>query len=352
MKPVYIHGAGNISPQPTWDTDGIDTPISYQGNRLTCMEPNYSSWLDVKQMRRMSRIMKMGAAAAMLALKNASVKIPDAIISGTGLGCLDDTGIFLDKVNTLKEEALNPTPFIQSTHNTIGSHVAFLLQCQAYNQTYSHGPFSFESALLDSMLQLSDKPQWKILTGSADEVTDTSHAIQRRFGIFKRENENSLNIFNTKSKGTLHGEGSSWFVLSGEATSEKIKIEGVRTIYNPSDPIENHIQDFILQYDLKPEKIDLVLLGKSGDKRMDEGIDNSIKPLFGSSAVGAFKHLCGEYHTASSFALWLAYSILKKGLAPGFVVEGHRPTPIKNILIYNRYFRKHHSLILLSKDDV
>ena len=91
---VYIHGSGIISPQQTWNVDALGVPISYQENRLTCIEPDYASWLDVKQLRRMSRIMKMGAAAALLSLKNAGVAKPDAIITGTGWGCLEDTGIF------------------------------------------------------------------------------------------------------------------------------------------------------------------------------------------------------------------------------------------------------------------
>src|SRR5689334_14700557 len=195
MPGAYIIGTGAVSPQPTWEAEQLTTPKPYEGNRLTSIEPDYSKWLDVKQLRRMSRVMKMGAAAAKLALKNARVEIPDAIITGTGLGCLDDTGNFLDKLVEYKEEALNPTPFIQSTHNTIGSHIAFLLQCQAYNQTYSHGAFSFESALIDGMLQVGESPNQKVLIGAADEITNISHTLTNRFGILKRSSPNSMEIF-------------------------------------------------------------------------------------------------------------------------------------------------------------
>ena len=56
------------------------------------------------------------------------------------------------------ESALNPTPFIQSTHNTIGSQIALLLQCQGYNQTYTQRAFSFENVLLDAILELKENP--------------------------------------------------------------------------------------------------------------------------------------------------------------------------------------------------
>ncbi len=352
MMGVYIQGTAAISPQPTWAAESLVEPVFYQGNRLRCIEPDYATWMDLKQLRRMSRIMKIGAATAMLALKNATVTQPDAIITGTGWGCLDDTGIFLDRIVNNQEEALNPTPFIQSTHNTIGSHLAFLLQCQGYNQTYSHGAFSFESALLDSMLQLAEFPQQNILVGGADEITDVSHAIQSRFGVFKKENNNSLNVIRSGTKGTLHGEGSAWFVLSNEPNKENIKIEGVKTIYHSKNSIEENITAFLSVHGLDNENVDFVLLGKSGDSRLDGQMENRLATLLKTSSTGVFKHLCGEYPVASSFALWLAYTILSSGKVAPTVFENDRKRKIKTVLIYNQYFEDHHSLILLKRDDV
>ena len=142
----------------------------------------------------MSRIIKMGVAAGSMALKQAGLSVPNGIITGTAYGCLDDTGIFLNKMIDNKEYALNPTPFIQSTHNTIGSQIALLLQCQGYNQTYTQGAFSFESALLDALLELTDSPSQSLLVGGVDEITAVSHALQKRFGIF-RNGGNNLNLF-------------------------------------------------------------------------------------------------------------------------------------------------------------
>jgi 3-oxoacyl-(acyl-carrier-protein) synthase len=344
---AYIIGSGAVSPQITFDEDQLGEPKSQVGNRLTCIEPDYSKWMDVKQLRRMSRVMKMGAVAAKLALKNADIEIPDAIITGTGLGCLDDTGTFLEKLVEYKEETLNPTPFIQSTHNTIGSHIAFLLQCLSYNQTYSHGAFSFESALLDGMLQLSENPNQNILVGAADEITNTSHELVNRFGILKRESTDSLKIFDSKTKGSLHGEGSAWFVLSGKPKNAKIKVDGVTTFFKPEN-IGDAIREFLST--CRTSKIDFVLSGKSGDVAFDSEIEATLKNVFPTSLYGAFKHLCGEYFTSSSFALWLAHSILKNGIIPpGVLGQDYQISP-QNVLIYNRYLQDHHSLILVSKE--
>jgi 3-oxoacyl-(acyl-carrier-protein) synthase len=169
--PVYIKGMGNISPQKTWGDDQLlAKPSDYSGSKLSCIEPDYAQFMDVKQLRRMSRIIKMGVAAGTMALREAGINTPDGIITGTSFGCLEDTGVFLTKLIENKEFALNPTPFIQSTHNTIGSQIALLLQCQGYNQTYTQRAFSFEHALLDAVLELKDNPQQHILVGGVDEI--------------------------------------------------------------------------------------------------------------------------------------------------------------------------------------
>jgi 3-oxoacyl-(acyl-carrier-protein) synthase len=107
----------------------------------------------------MSKILKMGVASGTLALREAGITAPDGIITGTGYGCLEDTGTFLTKMIEGRETALNPTPFIQSTHNTIGSQIALLLQCQGYNQTYTQRAFSFENVCLTlSLIKGQSRP--------------------------------------------------------------------------------------------------------------------------------------------------------------------------------------------------
>ena len=350
--PLYIYGAASISPQKTVGEDFLKTTTSYVGSRLNCIEPDYSSLFDVKQLRRMSRIMKMGTAASLSALKNAGVSKPDAIIAGTALGCMEDTGTFLNQVIRQREEALNPTPFIHSTHNTISSYIALLLQCHGYNQTYAHEAFSFESALLDAMLHASEFDQQNILVGAVDEITDMSHQITKRFGVFKKGSTDSLNIFKSKSKGTLAGEGAVWFVVSGRQVSEKNIIQGVATFYESEDRlVGNIINEFLTKHNCATDQIDLVLMGKSGDAKFDNSFDEVVSQNFKSSSSGVYKHLCGEYPGASSFALWLADSILKTGNIPNVVLDRDLGRKARTILIYNRDWSNHHSLILVKAGE-
>jgi 3-oxoacyl-[acyl-carrier-protein] synthase II len=291
----------------------------------------------------------MGITAGFMALREAKVNTPDAIITGTAYGCLEDTGVFLNKMVENNEEALNPTPFIQSTHNTIGSQIAMLLQCQGYNQTYAHSAFSFESTLLDAMMQLEENAGKRILIGAVDEITSVSHEILSRFGLFRRKLASTLSIFKQPRKGTIDGEGAAFFLVTG--THERAcmaSVEGVKTFYKASPQrIRDGIEIFIREAGLRPSDIDLVLLGKNGNKASDTHLDLMSKNLFPKSSVGLFKHLSGEYPCASAFAVWLGARIISERHVPEVVLFKQVTRQIRHVVIFNSWLETHHSVILL-----
>jgi 3-oxoacyl-[acyl-carrier-protein] synthase II len=348
---VYINGIGNISPQLTFgDVPFLKALTEYTEERLSCIEPDYSGWIDARAIRRMSRIIRMGVASAALALKEAGVEKPEAIITGTSLGCLEDTGIFLTKIVENKEQALNPTPFIQSTHNTIGSQVALLLQCFGYNQTYSHRAFSFENALLDGIMMINEK-QNNILVGGVDEITNISFDILKRFELFKTKHASNLKLFETQSEKTIPGEGASYFLLSGVRGADAYAIiNDMATLYKPQgeSEINSWVENLLSRNSLSAKDVDVILLGKNGDIKIDAGYDTFASSNFPDASLAVYKHLCGEYETSSSFALWVAGKMLKKAKIPTAVFHrGNAELKPKRILIYNQYLGSHHSLILL-----
>jgi 3-oxoacyl-[acyl-carrier-protein] synthase II len=347
---IFINGMGTISPQQSWNDETLMIQaFDYRGTSLPAVEPDYEQWLDPRQLRRMSRIIKMGITAGFMALREAKVNIPHGIITGTAYGCLEDTGTFLNKMVENNEDGLNPTPFIQSTHNTIGSHIAMLLQCQEYNQTYAHSAFSFESALLDATMQLEESPGKRILVGGLDEATALSKTLLERFGIFRRKLASTLNVFKQLRKGSINGEGAAFFVVTGTEDDHSIAcVQGVRTFYK-TDPhrLRDGIEIFIREAGLRPAEIDLVLLGKNGDKVHDTHLDLLGKTIFPKSSVGLFKHLSGEYPCASAFALWLGARILSERHIPEVVLFRQVSRPVKHVLIFNSWFETHYSVILL-----
>lgn len=348
---LYIQSTGNISPQNTFGSTTLpDILTEYNDNRLRCIEPDYSKLIDVKLIRRMSRIIKMGVAAALQCLQEAGDIHPDAIITGTAYGCLEDTGVFLEKMVQNKEQMLTPTAFIQSTHNTIGAQIALLLKCNGYNNTFVHRGLSLESALLDGIMLLEEKMVNNVLIGGVDEITDFSFAITNRFGLFKQKINSNLELFNTRSRGSIAGEGAAFFLLSNAPSGNDYGIiEGLHTFYKPDNTqqIEEQIQFFLDQQTVSGSDIDIILTGRNGDIQGDRLYDQLQDTLFAGISTLEYKHLCGEYPTSTGFALWMATGIIRNGYMPHVFPNPERKA-IRRVLIYNHYQMTHHSLMLVS----
>ncbi len=347
---IYIRATGNISPQKTFgQVDFLTEPVVHTGTRLTCLEPDYKEIIDVKLIRRMSRIIKMGVAAAMECLKEAGVGVPDAVVTGTAYGCLQDTEVFLTRIVENKEEMLTPTAFIQSTHNTVGAQIALMLQCHQYNNTFVHRGLSFESALLDGMMLLLENPDARVLAGAVDEITNTSHTLLNRMGLYRQDPVSSPDLFTTRSRGTIAGEGAAFFLLTGQASPADIaRLDVITTFYNPGNITETErlISSFLASRSIRMDDIDILVTGRNGDEKNDQVYDQlQASALKGPQSVN-YKHLCGEYPTSTAFALWLAANILKTGRLPTAI--GARTAPIRRILIYNHSHNRHHSLLLVS----
>ena len=309
-------------------------------------DPDYRQWIDVKQIRRMGRVIKMGVAASHISLQDAGVAMPDAIIMGTAYGCLADTGVFLNKLVTQKEDMLTPTAFIQSTHNTVGGQIALLLGCHAYNNTFVHGAFSVEHALLDSLMFLGEDPSRKVLTGAVDEITDYSHTILSRFGLYKHTKNTGL--LQSRTTGTIAGEGSAFFVLGAEKDAQsKAELTAVEMLYKPAsaEEVRTHLEAFLKRHG----DVDLLITGRNGDVKDDAVYGTIEDALFPQHPVAAFKHLCGEYPTASAFAIWLGTLALQNREMPAAAMfKGASPANLKKILIWNHQHTTHHSFILLT----
>jgi 3-oxoacyl-(acyl-carrier-protein) synthase len=350
---IYIRSAASISAQKTFgDVPFLTDPVEYIDTRLKVIEPDYKEYIDPKQIRRMSHIIKMGVAAAHNCLAQTNIDMPGAIITGTAYGCLEDTVTFLTRIIELEEEMLPPTAFIQSTHNTVAAQIALLLKCHNYNNTFVHKGISFESALLDATMLLKEQEADNILVGGCDEMTDASFTILTRLGLYKRWPLSNLELLNTKSNGSVGAEGTAFFLLTAQKSADNMaELVAARTFYKPKtiQDTEKRITAFLADNDLSITDIDLVITGRNGDLRNDAIYDELNKSIFALSYIANFKHLSGEYPTVSSFALWLAANIIKRGTVPAITAENEikNPSP-KKVLVYNHYQNNYHSLMLVA----
>ncbi|HMF73053.1 MAG TPA: beta-ketoacyl synthase chain length factor [Flavitalea sp.] len=349
---MFITALASISPQHTFGADELPSEIvTYHTNRLACIEPDYKAWVDPKMIRRMSRIIKMGVATASLCLKNAGLEVPDAIVTGSAYGCLEDTGIFLNRMIEFNEEMLNPTAFIQSTHNTVAAQIALSVKCYGYNNTFVHRGFSFESALMDGIMLLKDNEANNVLIGAADEITDISFAILNRFGIYREQEVSNLQLIGEPGRGTIAGEGAAFFLLTKEGSANDCAtLDAIHCFYRPDgvEKIISEIDSFLRAQSLTSADIDLVINGQNGDLANDSIYKQLNTKVFAQTPVTQYKHLCGEYPTSSAFALWYATTLIKNGYTGfGAGIDTLSSKPGK-ILIYNHYKNIHHSLFLVS----
>jgi len=348
---AYINGLACIAHYSTFDENYFfeNAPAIPAGSSFAAAEPVYSNYIPAGNIRRMSHILKMGISTAMMSIRSAGIENVDAIITGTGMGCVEDTDVFLRAIIDNNEELLTPTSFIRSTHNTVGGQIALLLKCTGYNFTYVHQNLSFEYALLDAMLMLEEDNTKTILTGGLDEITPALVEIFNRSGNNKDPGQ-KLPVWDNKSKGYSIGEGAAFFVLNSVPDSGKnSRISGVKCIQMISGASElmKEVEAFLSSIGLKKAQISLVLAGNCGDNYLDKNINEFNNEI--GVPVAYFKHLCGEYFTAGSFAVWLAASILLKQIVPEVILPENISIPVLNhILIVNHYQNKQYSVICVS----
>lgn len=369
--PVYINGLGTVSPQKP--TGFLEEPLFYESRQLRCIDPRYKEFVPAEMLRRMGRIIKMGVAASKLCLKDAEkgtekplpgALVPDAIITGTGLGCIEDTEKFLTSMIGNSEEFLTPTSFIQSTHNTVAGQIALLLKCHGYNFTYVHRGISFESALIDAKMQIAMGEVRNVLAGGSDELTLNSFAITGRLGYWKRNPVNTMHLLDDLQRGSVAGEGASFFFLENQKNHNTYaRLAGVSAFLKPGSDqvVSDRLHEFLASHGLSAHDIDLVILGLNGDPRTDQVYHHLAGSDFPGTPRACFKHLCGEYHTASAYATWVGAKVLREQTIP-YVIRARgadsmdpsrtawqEKPRLENLLIYNHYQGNNHAFILLSR---
>ena len=295
--PVYIQSAAQISVQNPLCDDWLIDPIALHLPLQRAIEADYKRFLDPIASRRMGRLLKRAIATAVTVVENSGIEQPDAILVGTGLGCIENTEKFLLAMLQDGETLLSPTYFINSTHNTISSHIAIHLACHAYNSTYVHLGISFESALLDAFMQFQLGRIRSALVGAHDEMVPLYFSLLEKAGFWE---------------GKTAAETAVSFMLSDEKKENSMaEIKEVVLLHRPS---EERLMQAIEQTASR--------LGIPKEKWI---IPPSVKPIF------------GESFTNQAFELYAAAVKLQRGLLDDYV------------LLVNNYKGTETSLLFLSK---
>jgi 3-oxoacyl-(acyl-carrier-protein) synthase len=353
MKKTYINGIGCISAQRTFDTTFLEeAQVNNSTHLLPIVAPPYKDFISPGASRRMATGVKMGIVASTIAMRESGSETLDAIITGTGLGCSDDSHKFLRAILDNNEEFLTPTSFIQSTHNTVGAQIALGLQCKAYNFTYVNGSVSFESALLDGKMTIDEGEAHSVLVGGVDELNDYTATLFEIAGFIQKAGESPYNLLESTRTGAVYSNGATFFVLEdhqNESTYAEIRDVMICNRIDKSKLVET-IVGFLKSNSMQASDIDAVIFGYNGDVETDQYYKTVGGHLFDETPQVYYKHLSGEYHTASAFGLYVGANIIKSQVIPEIVsVNKLQKSSYKTILLYNQYRGIDHSLILISK---
>ena len=344
---IFILSAKQISMQQPLSEEWMDTPIKYDVPFTRSIDPGFKEYVSPIEARRMGRILKRALATSKEALKEAGCDTVDAIMTGTGFGCIENTEFFLDALSNEGEQLLKPTYFMQSTHNTISSLVAIQTKNYNYNATYAHKGISFESALHDAWLQFRLGKIGSAMVGCHDEMTETFYRIMKKGGVMGQDDERC-------------GEVAVSVVLSRHCeersnpeTKPLCRLTGLKMLHLPTmNDLMDAVTTMLQSAERSLADVDYILTGISGNHENDKAYLAETKTLFGDKPLLKYKHLFGENFTASGLGFYVAAQCLKVGYVPAecFVdanlVSDKRPTCL---LLFNRSDGNDYTMVLLEK---
>lgn len=293
---VYIKAATQISMQQPLSEAWMTAPVEHTEPYVRSLDPNFRDWLNPLESRRMGKILKRALVTAQKVMHDSGVQQPDAVITGTGLGCIENTELFLDQLCREGEEMLKPTYFMQSTHNTISSLISIHDHLHGYNTTYSHKSVSFDSALLDAFTQLRlGDIQTALVTGN-DEMTPSYFSILQRAGYVGQPGQ------------VAAGEASVAMMLTTDPTDALCEVEEVRM----------SVKD--LQLPSSP--VDLLVLGTNGVPQNDS-LYQKVAQQMPEVETFEYKRLFGESYTVSGIGVYAAAHLICKGRANRILFVNH-----------------------------
>lgn len=313
--------------------------------RLNAIEPVYDG-IPPGVLRRMSKLVRMGVAAAMQTLHNNPV--PNGIIMGSLNTGKDDAVKFLNQIIDYEEGMLTPMNFVQSTPNAVAAQVALLTRNHGYNISHLHMGVAFEMAVIDADMMLQENPSHHYLLGAVDDMA--SYYFDEKGGWHKEADISNKLLYDTNSPGSISGEGAAMFFVNNDPVGAIAELVAVDTLHDTDEAVlKEKLDAFLTKHLPAGETIDLLLSGENGDNRLDKYYAVCESSVNEGAAIARFKHLCGEYATAASMALWLCCKVIPATALPTHMIKkSGAAKAYRNILIYNNYQLLQHSFMLVS----
>lgn len=336
--PIYIKGLAQISIQRPLCDDWIQNGVAHNEAYVRADDPNFRDFLAPLEARRMGRLLKRATVVAETALKEGATTCPDAIFSGTGLGCVESTEKFLETLCREGEHLLSPAHFMQSTHNTISSLIAIRTHCHGANTTFSHKTFSFEQALHEAIMSLRLAECCNALVGGYDEVTPSYYTLLRRAGYVGHPQQVACSetamaaLISTEREGAVARLDA---FQTGQATQE--------------GESATRLKDFLDNCGISPDDIDAVVTGHNGVANNDARYATLCMTCLPGIPQLPYKQLFGENYTVSALAFYAAARMLQHGTWPTCLSGLPATRPPQRLLIVNLSADGGYAFTVLSK---
>ena len=328
VKTIKILSAKQISIQSPLSEEWMDNPLNYIEDYVRAVDPDFKQFISAGDARRMGKLLKRALATSLSALQEGGIENPDAIITGTGFGSIENTELFLDALVREGEQLLKPTQFMQSTHNTASSLIGIHTRCHGYNSTYSQKGFSFDSALYDAWMQFRIGRINSALVGSHDEMSPVFSGFVRKAGHVK--------------DGEICSEAAVSVLLAESGDNAYCTLEGVKLLDTPPEETLK-----LVLADMTAGGIDAVMTGKSGNAENDSWYGFLDAMLPGVPQL-RYKPLFGVNFSSSATGFYAAACCLRKGSVPAVLTEsGQAVECAKGILVVNVVEGRHYSFSLL-----
>lgn len=341
---MYIHHHTCISPQHTSGDINLEIIERSKEGKLVALEPTLEG-VPPGMIRRMSKAVRMGLGAGLPIVKQHEA---DGIIVGTANGGMEDCIKFLNQIIDYDEGMLTPGNFVQSTPNAIAGQLSLVTKNHHYNATHVHKGLAFENALIDAMMLVKENSHARYLVGGVDEISTYNYNIDWLDGWYN-ENLDSEHLYQANLPATIAGEGAAMFLISGTSAGAVARIQSIETVHTTDvNVVQTRFKDFIKRNHFDAGAT-IFISGENGDTRLQPFYD-ACEELLNDRPIIRYKHLTGEYPTASSFAVWLACYVLQNAwLPPHFHKNEWQAATIENVIIYNHYQGRQHSMMHVSK---
>jgi hypothetical protein len=299
---IAVGGLGVIGPG-TVTVKEITPPLPPgRGPVFSCGTLADTAMLTPNQRRRLSRLQQM---ALITARKSHA---PDAtqrvsVVIGTGLGCLEDAGAFIENLITKDEREPMPSRFPNSVHNSPAGQVAIDQAAQAMNSAPTVGEITFECALWLGMSQLAIDEADCALVGAADEVDKYLLGIGQRWGAWNDD--------------IKPGEGAMVASLArtGKLSTPLARVTAVKLgRYRTPFNAEAEADWIVAAVDLS--QMEVFLSGAKGFLKLEpmyEAVAAALAKRTGKNLEHqTYKQLCGEFHSASAFGFSTAVNLARE----------------------------------------